>query len=213
MNKAIFFIFGAATGSLVTWAIIRERYKRIADEEIESVVQRFKDREKQEELMHSAGLSIVEPCSKNTGVTTTASYTIDSEEYEKIVNELGYTNDEMDELLNDPSTSVEKTDDGCEIFVGVDKERIEPYTISPVEYGESYDYDTKSWTYYADFVLTDEVGEIVNNPEDIIGDALLHFGEYEEDSVYVRNENIECDYEILKHEKTFSEINGSEMND
>ena len=35
-------------------------------------------------------------------------------------------------------------------------------------------------------------------------DSLNHFGEFEEDSVYVRNENIECDYEILKLEKSIN---------
>ena len=37
-------------------------------------------------------------------------------------------------------------------------------------------------------------------------DALDHFGEYEDDSVYIRDEINEMDYEILKSEKKFSEI-------
>ena len=37
-------------------------------------------------------------------------------------------------------------------------------------------------------------------------DALDHFGEYEDDSVYIRDETNEMDYEILKSEKMFSEI-------
>ena len=47
-------------------------------------------------------------------------------------------------------------------------------------------------------VVTDEKGYEIGNYKTIIGDEFPgHFGEYEEDSVYVRNENTETDYEIL----------------
>ena len=39
--------------------------------------------------------------------------------------------------------------------------------------------------------------------EEIIGDGLEHFGEYEEDSVFVRSDAKRCDYEILKHLGSF----------
>lgn len=202
MNKVLMFVLGAATGSVITWAIIREKYKRIADEEIESVVQRFKDREKNDgELIHSSGLSLVEHYSKDEGVTTSASYT-------KMVNDLGYTNEEMDELLQEPGVTMEQTEDGeYEVFIEPTDDHTAPYTISPDEYGEKEDYDTKSWMYYSDNVLTDEKGEIIIEAENMIGDALTRFGEFEDDSVYVRNENEECDYEILKQFEPFSDDN------
>lgn len=122
-----------------------------------------------------------------------------TETYEKQIDDLGYAVSEDEEKP-------------YEIFVEPGVDRIEPFVISPNEYGEIEDFDTKCWTYYADLVLVDEEGEVVSDPESIIGDALSHFGDYEDDSVHVRNENIgiECDYEIIKHKKTFSEIYGSE---
>ena len=48
----------------------------------------------------------------------------------------------------------------------------------------------------------------MNNVEDIIGDALSHFGEYEEDAVYVRNEQLRAEYEILKDLRTYAEVCG-----
>ena len=39
-----------------------------------------------------------------------------------------------------------------------------------------------------------------------IGDALDHFGEYEEDAVFARNDAKRCDYEILKDERTYAEF-------
>ena len=64
---------------------------------------------------------------------------------------------------------------------------------------------SKTWMYWNDNVLTNEFDEIVE-PDDIaefIGDALTHFGDIEQDSVYVRNRANNTDYEILKSEKEF----------
>lgn len=111
--------------------------------------------------------------------------------------------EEYEEIIDDSNYTVQ-IDQGEEL--------IEPYTISPEEYGEMPGYDTKSWVLYSDDTLTNEIGEIVYEPENIIGDALTRFGEYEDDSVYVRNENEECDYEILLHDKTFDEIKMTNSN-
>lgn len=63
-----------------------------------------------------------------------------------------------------------------------------------------------SLTYFADGVLADECGEIVDDVEEIIGDGLDHFGEYEDDSVFVRSDAKRCDYEILKDLRDFSDF-------
>ena len=88
----------------------------------------------------------------------------------------------------------------------VDKKMDRPYVISPDEYNEEYGYRAHTLVYYADHVLVDDNDDIVDNAEDIIGlDSLNHFGEYEDDSVFVRNDKLKCDYEILKDERTYSE--------
>lgn len=76
--------------------------------------------------------------------------------------------------------------------------------ISPESYGED-GYETKSYTYYANGILIDlETKKEVKNPEKILGDALEHFGDYgEDDSVYVRDDKIKCDYEVLKSENNY----------
>lgn len=223
MNKVITFVLGAAIGSLVTWKLIEEKYKKLADDEINSVREYYKDKyEKLSESIPttSTSLNIEESCTETESITTTVStgikhihsHSISEPEYNKMLDELGYTDKEMQELLDDPDVTVEEHDGKYEIYMEPGTEIVEPYTIAPEEYGEKDDYDTKSWTYYSDFVLVDEEGEIISDPESIIGNALSQFGEYEDDSVCVRNDNTECDYEILKHEKTFSEVYGSEMN-
>ena len=46
MKYGICFIVGAGIGSVVTWKLLEEKYKKLADEEIASVVETFKNREK-----------------------------------------------------------------------------------------------------------------------------------------------------------------------
>lgn len=84
----------------------------------------------------------------------------------------------------------------------------EPYVISPEEFGEMNDYEKISLTYYANGILADENDEVIDDIEETVGDALEHFGEYEDDSVFVRNEENMCDYEILFDQRNFSEITG-----
>lgn len=72
------------------------------------------------------------------------------------------------------------------------------YIISPEEYGNNDDYNSITLLYHSDDILTDCSKEIIDNYEDIIGDALDHFDEYEDDAVYVRNDEKRYDYEILR---------------
>ena len=80
----------------------------------------------------------------------------------------------------------------------------EPYVISPDEFGELDDYDTASLLYFADGVVADMEMNPVDDIDEIIGEASLdHFGEYEDDSVYVRNDRLRIDYEVLKDLRNF----------
>ena len=77
--------------------------------------------------------------------------------------------------------------------------------ISPEEFGEDNDYGTESLTYYTDGIITDTYNNVIEDPIALIGDGVRHFGEYEDDSVFVRNENNKTDYEILADYKSYKE--------
>lgn len=79
------------------------------------------------------------------------------------------------------------------------------YVISPEEFGEDNDYGTESLTYYTDGIITDTYDNVIEDPIALIGDGVRHFGEYEDDSVFVRNENNKTDYEILADYKSYKE--------
>jgi len=81
-----------------------------------------------------------------------------------------------------------------------------PEVVSPEEFDEDEEYFKVELLYFADGVLTDEVNEIVPNPDEIIGDALEHFGEYEDDSVYVRNDTRHCYYAIRRDLRKYTDV-------
>ena len=192
MKNLLCFVAGAAIGSVVTWKLIEKKYKDLADEEIESVIETFKNRKPRitkdnvKETVEKVINKYKEPKEIVEDIVTAERYSIENEE-------------EIDE------------DDESNYTVNVDNddEVITPYVITPEEFGEYNEYGTKTLTYYADNVLTDEIDNPITSEEMVtmIGpDALDHFGEYEDDSVYIRDEMNEMDYEILKSEKKFSEI-------
>ena len=192
MKNLLFFVAGAAIGSIATWKLIEKKYKDLADEEIESVKETFKNRKSR----------ITKDEVKETVEKVINKFKEPKETVENIVTSEGYyTEDEEETEEDDESNYTIDVDPGVEVIV--------PYVITPEQFGEYDEYGTKTLTYYADNVLTDEIDSPITSDEMItmIGpDALDHFGEYEDDSVYIRDEMNEMDYEILKSEKMFSEI-------
>lgn len=82
-----------------------------------------------------------------------------------------------------------------------------PYVISPSEFGELENYEQCTLTFYADGVLTDSNDEEVDDVDSLIGrESLSHFGEYEDDSVFVRNDTTKMDYEILLDNRFYSNV-------
>lgn len=111
------------------------------------------------------------------------------EECNKVIDELGYSPEEVE-----PVGEVETLYD-------------EPYVIEPNEFGTMFDYDQIELTYYADGVLTDDWNEPIDDIPGTVGaDFAEHFGEYEEDSVYIRNDQKKAEYVICLDERNHSEV-------
>lgn len=172
------FTAGAAIGSVVTWKFAKEKYERLAQEEIESVKKVFSNFDHNDDSKVEEVNVKEEPKSNNTAEMLT---------YKDIVKRYDYT---KYSAPKEEPTNVER-----------------PYVIPPEEFGELDGYETISLTYYADDYLTDDMDELVDDVEDVVGyDSLEHFGEYEDDSVFVRNDAKRCDYEILRVEKNYRDV-------
>lgn len=87
----------------------------------------------------------------------------------------------------------------------------DPYVIPPEEYGDNEEYEEILLTYYVDGVVTDDNGEIIDDVEEIIGHALESFGEYEEESVHVRNDERKAYYEIIRDPRTYEDMYREEL--
>lgn len=86
----------------------------------------------------------------------------------------------------------------------------EPYIITAEDFGES-DYETVSYTYYADGVLADDLTMCPISKEDImkqIGDRPLRDldEDPEIDVVYMRNDDTKTEYEILRDYRDYTEV-------
>lgn len=171
MKNILIFIAGAGIGSVVTWKLVEKKYKNLADEEIASVVERFKEKEKE----------LDKKVKKETKTTKKKK---DDKKVEQIIEKEGY------------------------IDVNPGEEIRTPYIIAPEQFGDYPEYGTKTLIYYADGILADDIdGPITEDIDVMLGpDALSHFGEYEDDSVYVRDPMNEIDYEILMSTQRYSEI-------
>lgn len=179
MSKSTFLAFtvGALIGAAGAWYYAKQRYERIAQEEIDSVKEAYGKRYESDQTEENPVAVEEKPERVRNDVIR----------YASILNDQGYTSYGMKKAEKDLK----------------DK----PYVISPDEFGEYDDYTKISLMFYADQVLADEMDQPVDNIEEIIGfDSLTHFGEYEDDSVFVRNDARKCDYEILKSLRKYSEV-------
>lgn len=180
----VMFVMGAAVGSVATWQYAKKKYEQIAQEEIDSVKAVFSKREPDPEIL--VDVSDLQPAKVEKVAEKP-----DILEYAARLERENYTNySDMGNGKEEPAFMEEK-----------------PYVISPEEFGEFEAYEKISLSYYADQVLADENDELIEDVEDVVGiESLTHFGEYEDDSVFVRNDRLKCDYEILMDQRTYSEV-------
>lgn len=180
------FTLGVSVGATSAWFLLKTKYERIAQEEIDSVKEVFSKRNKENaEFLNDTAKTLSEMSEQNDEQLSEKSERL--VDYTKMCKSLGYTSEvKGGENMND-----------------------HPYVISPDEFDE-LGYETVSLTYYADGVLTDTFDDIIEDMEYIVGeDSVNHFGEYEEDSVFVRNDALKTDYEILRDPRNYSDVVGS----
>ena len=194
LKVGLAFVLGAATGALVANKYLKTKYEKIADEEIASVKAVYwtktnpeaaayakKDVEYTEEVYkqyQQAAKSAAEQAKEKPDIV----------KYAEKLHKEGYTNYSTTAKPDTPDLG-------------------EPYVIPPEDFGEFDDYEKISLIYWADQVLTDDNNEVVEDLEGSVGiDSLTAFGEYEDDSVFVRNSRLRCDYEILLDQRNFEDV-------
>ena len=186
LTSTLIFAVGAIIGSTVTWKLIKTKYEQIAQEEIDSVKETF-SRLHEESTDKDERAKMAE---RAKGFIDNKNEKPDIKEFTAKLKECEYVK------YSDSKEDKERKN------ITVNK----PYVISPEEFGEA-DYNIVSLNYYADGVLANDFDEVVDDVENTVGeDFEEHFGDYEEDSVFVRNDELGLDYEILRDMRNFSDV-------
>lgn len=195
MNKIFIFLLGGAVGSTVTYFLVRESIQKRADEEIESVVQTFK---KRFDELNKTPINLQPDCEKEVSdedEQKNLKEIIDEavNEYDKQVKDLGYS---VGVDLSEDNNYTVNTDNS--------KEVIAPYIISEEEFGDM-GYDEETLIFYEDSILADENDNTIVDIENLVGNTLSNFDDYTE-TLYVRNEDLQKDYIIIRSEKRYNDI-------
>lgn len=186
-------VLGGATGYLVTKKLLDAKFETELHIQIQDVKDHYKLVRKEGEF--ASPLTV--KSSKEAEV-----------DYNNVLEGLEYIDVEEGETETVVEVVEEDEDDEEEVVV---RNPNEPYIISIKEFMQDRDeYDKVTVSYFEDDdVLCDEREEVIPNVEATVGsDALTKFGELSEDSkiVYVRNERIKTDFEVLRDPGSYSEI-------
>ena len=193
LSNTILFATGAALGSLVTWKIVKGKYERLIQKEVDDF--------KEEYIRCMRG----DTMDDNDDDSASEDYQDDYEDdedaedpdiitYRNLANMYDHTGDETE---NDG----EGAGDGDVPYIDG------PYTITPEDFADgNYDHELHSLTYYSDGILADDWLVQLDIDETIGEDSLEHFGDYTDDVVYVRNKRLNADYEIARDPRTYAEV-------
>ncbi len=185
IGKIAMFVMGAATGSFVTWRIIKSKYELVENGEITVYPAEEKDTEEPEKTVDENLNADDEPVFSDE----------EKKEGEKVIKDLKYRT-----YSNGGSKKKRKksADNDEEMF---------PYVIPPEAVGET-GYDLVNLTLYDDGILADDADdEIIEDVELLIGNyALDRIGEYEPDIIHVRNDELQREYEICRVDEKYSDV-------
>ena len=183
MKGLLGFAAGLVVGAVAGIYLAKDKIMADAKQEIEEVREYYKSKKesKKEEVKEEQVEQVEQEQPKE-----------EKEEYKEIVN--NYVN--YNKIEQSPvQTILEDT----------------PYIIDVDEFGMNEEYDTMCLTYFADGVLVDDSDEVVEDPDVVVGlDNLKIFEEFGASAVYVRNEIWKTDFEILKDDWNWADLQETE---
>ena len=190
LKNLLIFAAGAAIGAIATYKMVKDSFEASTQEEIDEMREYY--RQKSEDDSETPDLvDEEEPCEM-----TEAQY---HERYKNVAT-LYNPSAEMDDDHNIDNEPEEVN------VVPIGERNPTPYIISSDDFAETNAYDKLTFVYYEeDDTLADESEEIVRDIDGTIGEALVSFGKNsgDPDIVYVRNERICIDYEVIREKKSY----------
>ena len=128
-------------------------------------------------------------------------------EHEETVDLEDETDEFIDEKIEEARNILKANGYTTDENIKKEDEYMAPYVIEPEELGEIEGYDVESLIYYKDGILANDVDERIDDIDDVVGEeSLTHFGQYEEDTVCVRNDRLKIDFEICRDLRNYSDV-------
>lgn len=194
MNKLLYlcvFTVGAAVGVASTAQYFKQKYEKQAQEEIDSMKYMLVKMKDEFFISDEEGKAKFES-------DMNAEKRSDLDEYKDILSGLDYTK--------------YSNNDKEEVAPMQDKGKHQPYVISDEEAGEDYVIETVYL--YKDNAITDNLGYLIEDLESKFGTEMLDLLKdkesslFNDDCVYIRNDELETDFEVLVSDEYFYD-NGS----
>ena len=188
MKSLLMLVGGIVIGGSVSWMYHKNKYEKMVQEEIESLRDHSKEKNKEDQ-----SITKDEHEKKHDDeIIDEDSYTEDIDQVEKIIDYNHYSNPNDDQNI-------------------VNKYK-KPYVVTPEEFATISGFDTDTFYYHHDNIISNGNNEMVEDVNDILGlnvdEIRDQFGVYEEDSVFIRNMRLKTDYEILLEESDYVKRNG-----
>lgn len=176
-NYILSFGAGLAVGIGATYIYMKQKYEEKLSEQIQEVRKHYQKKEN------------VEGEPDRNPPKTNKPKTVELEHYQDIVKRYSEVENELAERESPQEDEPEE----------------DIYEISAEEADGYLGYDEISLTYYQeDDILCDDQEEVIEKPEDIIGNALDHFSE-DLDTIYVINRRIQAVFEVQMVEGSYAE--------
>lgn len=166
---------------MAVWFIAKKKYELIIDEEVADIREMYRNKYSEKEKSYIVTSEINNSVESEKEYDSETEAEAGKEVMEAVIHSSGYSED-------------------C---------KREPYTIDPAEFGMLDGFETIGLTYFADGVLADDEYDELSAEyisSHIGSDFADHFGEYEADSVYIRNEPEATDYEILADNRAYAHV-------
>lgn len=187
-NKALIFIGGAVTGSLISWYFTKKKYETLAENEIAKMREGY--RQKNKELAERAR---VKP---NISEVVNDRLTIRQEDVDLAEKEENLIAKYAEESEPTGEENISPNDDVIEF-------------IDDSEFASMNGYEKVNLVLYEDDVLANEMSDDIVLVEDTVGQqAIDDFKHYNPEAFYVRNNQLMTEYEITRDHRTYEEVTG-----
>ena len=206
MKEFLIFSGGVIIGCVTTYFVLKDQFEEDLQEQIEDVkhayaeaVDRIYADKYHTEKTEEESVEEADPIIEKSSIDDT------KDEYKSKVQYLAY--DKMGLGGADQKAESEDSSDvDPEAEFPQDDAPGVPYVISAQQFAIEYPFfDKVTLEYYEhNGILVDEDGVHVEDIDETIGkDSLLRIGEYEPDVVYVRNEELNVDFEVCRIRRDF----------